>query len=58
MAGIEYSPFAQIGLQPIHLACLSGNYEAVIQLASEPGAMNAPTEAQTGEKFRFRETPV
>ncbi|XXH04610.1 low-affinity Zn(2+) transporter zrt2 [Hypoxylon texense] len=48
----------ELGLKPIHLACLEGDFEAVVALAAEDGVMDALTEPQTGADWRLRETPI
>ncbi|KAI2466006.1 hypothetical protein F4781DRAFT_434828 [Annulohypoxylon bovei var. microspora] len=49
---------AELGLRDIHLACLRGDLEAVVRLASQPGIIDVPTEPQTGVEGGLRETPI
>ncbi|KAI2623892.1 hypothetical protein GGS26DRAFT_593415 [Hypomontagnella submonticulosa] len=48
----------ELGLKPIHLACLEGNLETVIKLASEPSNIDAYTEPEANAEWRVRETPI
>lgn len=48
----------ELGLKPIHLACLEGNLETVIKLASEPSNIDAYTEPEANAEWRVRETPM
>ncbi|KAI0180530.1 hypothetical protein GGR52DRAFT_248314 [Hypoxylon sp. FL1284] len=54
----DHVPAAELGLKPIHLACLEGDFETVVVLTAEDGAMNTLTEPQTGADWRLRETPI
>ncbi|KAI1102576.1 hypothetical protein F4804DRAFT_353637 [Jackrogersella minutella] len=47
-----------LGLKDIHLACLEGNLEMVVKLASQPGTINELTEPPNGTDQRLRETPI
>lgn len=54
----NYLAAAELGLKPIHLACLEGDFEAVLKRVCQPGSIDAPTEPQTGAEWRLRETPM
>ncbi len=54
----KYIAAAELGLQPIHLACLEGDLEEVIKLAREPKAIDALTEPPARAEWRYRETPM
>ncbi|KAI2631038.1 hypothetical protein GGR54DRAFT_182540 [Hypoxylon sp. NC1633] len=53
-----YLAAAELGLQPLHLACLEGDLEAVILMSCQPGIIDAPVEPQRGVDWRLRETPI
>ncbi|KAI1143625.1 hypothetical protein F5Y05DRAFT_361984 [Hypoxylon sp. FL0543] len=54
----NYLAAVELGLEPIHLASLEGDFEAVVRSACEPGSIDALTEPQTGAEWRLRETPI
>ncbi|KAI0004758.1 hypothetical protein F4779DRAFT_621284 [Xylariaceae sp. FL0662B] len=53
---------ADLGLRPIHLACLEGRYEDVLELADEDiNARSQPDSniiQEKGDEWRWRETPI
>ncbi|KAI1761476.1 hypothetical protein GGR53DRAFT_525068 [Hypoxylon sp. FL1150] len=54
----DHNAADELGLRPIHVACLEGDFEAVVALAAEDGVVDALTEPQTGADWRLRETPI
>ncbi|KAI1460569.1 hypothetical protein F4805DRAFT_478433 [Annulohypoxylon moriforme] len=48
----------ELGLRHIHQACLVGDFEVVVNLACEPGAIDLPTEPRNGVERGLRETPI
>ncbi|KAI1798500.1 hypothetical protein F4811DRAFT_558804 [Daldinia bambusicola] len=59
MDGNNYIVVADLGLKPIHLACLEGDFEAVLKLASCPeDVLETLTEPEIGTEWGLRETPI
>ncbi|KAI1393382.1 uncharacterized protein F4822DRAFT_384471 [Hypoxylon trugodes] len=48
----------ELGLKPIHLACLLGDYEQVLRESCIQIAIDMPTEPQMGLESRSKETPI
>ncbi|KAI2785475.1 hypothetical protein F4815DRAFT_23602 [Daldinia loculata] len=59
MEGNNYIVVADLGLKPIHLACLQGDFEGVIKLVSQSeDTIETITEPKIGTEWGLRETPI
>ncbi|KAF3064488.1 hypothetical protein GL218_01723 [Daldinia childiae] len=59
MEGNNYIVVADLGLKPIHLACLQGDFEGVIKLVSQSeDVLETITEPKIGTEWGLRETPI
>ncbi|KAI1658251.1 hypothetical protein F4813DRAFT_59569 [Daldinia decipiens] len=59
MEGNNYIVAADLGLKPIHLACLQGDFEGVIKLVSQSeDVLETITEPKIGTEWGLRETPI
>ncbi|OTB20699.1 hypothetical protein K445DRAFT_91423 [Daldinia sp. EC12] len=55
----NYIVVADLGLKPIHLACLEGDFEAVLKLVSQSeDVLETLTEPEIGTEWGLRETPI
>ncbi|KAI8966718.1 hypothetical protein F5Y11DRAFT_354092 [Daldinia sp. FL1419] len=55
----NYVMAADLGLKPIHIACLNGNFEAVLKLLSQSElVLETTTEPDIGTEWGLRETPI
>ncbi|KAI0114807.1 hypothetical protein F4814DRAFT_293711 [Daldinia grandis] len=59
MEGNNYIVATDLGLKPIHLACLQGDFEGVIKLVSQSeGVIETTTEPKIGTEWGLCETPI
>ncbi|KAI1465260.1 uncharacterized protein F4812DRAFT_440257 [Daldinia caldariorum] len=59
MDGNNYIVVADLGLKPIHLACLEGDFEVVLKLVSHSeDVLETLTEPEIGTEWGLRETPI
>ncbi|KAI0377074.1 hypothetical protein F5Y04DRAFT_190922 [Hypomontagnella monticulosa] len=54
----SFLPAPELGLKPIHIACLEGDLEAVIKLACEPSNIDVCTEPTGNNVGHYYETPI